>query len=176
MGKRMTREMANSAAEQLGKMAFDKKIDEAKMLVGGFGDKMIQKYVPAPILALGKEYSSWLCGVDNVITVVFNGSHLSVRSDMQNPVARRAVEVSKEDWEMAKELMGNRKTLMNKKEDYIRQVSDALMQLRTEAKISQYFPEALPYLNFSDATAIIPHYTELRDMLKLFPFQQKRKK
>lgn len=43
---------------------------------------------------------------------------------------------------------------------------DALFALSSFTRISENFPEALPYINFSSVTSIIPNYNNLRNPFK----------
>lgn len=67
---------------------------------------------------------------------------------------------------LANELSKNARNLNNDKGDYITKVSDALMQLRSEARIKEGFPEALPFLNFAETTMPAPQFDHLRKLLK----------
>ena len=58
------------------------------------------------------------------------------------------------------------RTIKNEKYSYRSKVEDALYQLKTEAKIKQFFPEALPFINFSESSALVPNYDDLRSKLK----------
>lgn len=166
MGKRLTRAMADFAAGELAEIAFDKKIEEADSKMKEFGDKMILKYIPSPVIALAKEYTSLFYDNDNHISIGVPYKSLHLISNVMNPISRKHFIISEEDYNVANELVMKCRDLKSRKEDYVQKVSDALMQLRTEARISQHFPEALPYLNFSDTTAIVPNYENLRMQLK----------
>lgn len=167
--KQVTRIMADSAAEELAKIAYDNKIEKAKEEERKFGDELIKKYIPKPIIALGEEYSSFFIRRYPSIGIQSeNGGHYSKRidSNMQNPTSDRYVLVSQEDFQKAKELLDNVSKLENGRGNYVIQVSDALVQLRSEARIKECFPEALPFLNFAETTMPISQFDHLRKLLK----------
>lgn len=148
--KQVTRAMADSAANELAKIAFDKKIEKAKKEERSFGDELIKKYIPQPILALGEEYSSFFIRRSPYIGIQSGESGYYskyIYSNIQNPISDKYVLISQEDYLKANKLRSNVEKLQNDKRDYNVKVSDALMQLRSEARIKESFPEALPFLN-----------------------------
>lgn len=70
------------------------------------------------------------------------------------------------DYKKGKSLREKVAKLGNMKQQYIDQVSDALMQLKSENRITQNFPEALPFLNFTETTTLMPQFDNLRALLK----------
>ena len=69
--KRMTREMADKAAKELANVAFDKKLEKAKKEKLEFGDYLIKKYFPKPILECQKEFHKFFQ----------NYSHIHIHND-----------------------------------------------------------------------------------------------
>lgn len=167
--KQVTRAMADSAAEELAKIAYDSKIKKAKEEERKFGDELIKKYIPQPIIALGEEYSSFFIRrYSNIGIQSENRGYYSRRIDtnIQNPISDKYVLVSQEDYLKASKLRDNVEKLQNDKRNYEAQVSDALMQLRSETRIKEGFPEALPFLNFAKTTMPAPQFEYLRELLK----------
>lgn len=167
--KQVTRAMADSAANELAKIAFNKKIEKAQKEECSFGDELIRKYIPQPILALGEEYSSFFIRRNSYIGIQSGESGYYsklIHSNIQNPISEKYVLVSQEDYLKANKLHGNVEKLQNDKRNYEAKVSDALMQLRSEARIKESFPEALPFLNFAETTMPVPQFNHLRELLK----------
>lgn len=166
--KRMNKEMAENAAEELAKIAFDKKIKEAKMALKDFGDTLAKKYFPAPLIACFKEYGKY-----------FNSQHeIAIHSpeerfdnkyiftNMEIPSQTFYPTVEKDEWKMAVRLKNNYNNLLNSRNNYVEKVTQALFTLKTHNKIKESFPEALPFINFTEETLPAANYTALRDLLK----------
>lgn len=164
MAKQVTRSMADYAAEQLANQVFDKKIELAKQAECQFGDELIKKYIPAPILAVATEYESFFVDKSRYFNYsTLFGGHIA--TNIINPIPRKYVEIDHGDYKQAKALTGARERLQHDKKNYLSDVSDALLQLKSFRRIQENFPEALPYLNFSESTALVPQFTELRALL-----------
>lgn len=164
MAKQVTRSMADEAAKQLASQVFDKKIELAEQAERQFGDELIKKYIPAPILAVGVEYSSYFINKSKYLgfATSFGGQ---IQSNIVNPISNKYIQIEMEDYKHAKVLIDKRKKLQQNKGDYMSKVSDALLQLKSFKRIKENFPEALPFLNFAETTALIPQFTELRSLL-----------
>lgn len=168
--KQVTRMMANSAAKELAKIAYDKKIKQALEEERAFGDALIKKYIPNPILAVGEEYKNFFNDRSSIIGIQpVSGSNyysITINSNIVNPISRKYIQVDEADYKKGKSLREKVTKLGNMKQQYIDQVSDALMQLKSENRITQNFPEALPFLNFTETTTLMPQFDNLRALLK----------
>ncbi|HON56738.1 MAG TPA: hypothetical protein PLJ38_06940 [bacterium] len=76
------------------------------------------------------------------------------------------IDVSNDDFKKAQKCYNTYHNLCSEKQGYISDVSDALLTLKSESRIKEAFPEALPYLNFTDAMLPSPKYEKLRLLLK----------
>ena len=56
--------------------------------------------------------------------------------------------------------------MKKERDDFEDEVRQALVNLRTEKNVREQFPEALPYMNFSECTALVPNLSSLRNKLK----------
>lgn len=170
MAKRLTREMADDAAYQLASIAFDKKIEQAKKEELEFGDYIVKTYIPIPIQGVMEEYRSWFMNLRTYVRCVDisgqNRNTLCVDTNVLIDAYLRAAQISHEDYKKASQLHNRCINLQQERDKYKSKVSDALVQLKSEKRIREAFPEALPYLNFSETTALIPQFDELRAMLK----------
>lgn len=168
MSKQVTRLMADEAAKQLAEIAFGEKAKAAHIAECEFGDYIINKYIPGPVLAVGKEFDSYFLDKGKYVQCVSeypNGVSVSLGSNIINPLPRKYLTINCEDFKQAKKLKSNYNNLVQDKSNYEGQVSDALVQLKTFKRIKEHFPEALPYLNFSDSTALVPQFEKLRALL-----------
>lgn len=170
MAKRLTREMADDAANELAKIAFDKKIELAEKQEKEFGDYIITAYMPKPLQGVMKEYRSWFTNMRASIGCVdasgIQKNLLYIRTNLLVHYYLSPTKIAYEDYMNASQLFKRVESLKRDRSAYINKVSDALMQLRSEKRIKEAFPEALPYLNFTESVALVPQFEELRAMLK----------
>lgn len=168
MAKRMTRVMADHAAEECAKIAYDKKIERAEKARKDFGDELIKKYIPKPVLDCGKEFGECFESHNAFFArIERNGwdSRKEIPSNLINPT-RKYLTISEPDFSKAKDLTSKQVGLVYAKRSYFQNVSDALVTLKTEARIKEQFPEALPYLNFAATNLPTANYSKLRQLLK----------
>lgn len=173
--RRISKDDCRNAAIKLSDIAFGKKIEEYEGNFKILGDELIDTYIPKPLMALSKEYSDLFTDKRNVIPVrselaMYYSDTIYVPSNVVNPLGERKVFiVGDKDYNKSKELYKNRKNLIDSQRQYKKDVSEALWALRTKQKISENFPEALPYLDFGDGKTNLPapNYEGLRNMLKI---------
>ena len=78
----------------------------------------------------------------------------------------KSLRLSLEDYKSLESLLKRRSSTDDSWRDYKSRVSDILcLELRTENRIRESFPEALPFLNFSNTTTLACSYNELRSLL-----------
>lgn len=163
---RITREMAVNAAEQLAAIAYDEKIKKAKDEFESLVAETIKTYVPAPIIAVMGEYSSYLEKSARIFISDGNDSTYSYHIPIPIPMIK-CIKVSHNDLVKVKEAKRLFESLERAKINYKDEVSDALcLSIRTEKRCSEEFPEAMPYLNFSKTTALTKNFDNLRALLK----------
>ena len=175
MSKRITKEMADDAAEELSEIAYGNKLESAISKNKDFVDSLIQKYVPKAVLACAKEYPRYFHKSSHFDMNLENSSSYSntLCQDCNYDEGSYAINyyqgytpISKEDHHKAYKLEIAVKELRKAKSDYEYKVSNALRMLQTEKRVKEQFPEALPYLNFTDSTALSLNLNNLRDLLK----------
>lgn len=173
MSKRIAKYEFEQAANKLAAIAFDKKIKKAEEERKIFGDILINKYIPAPVLAVGKEFSDTFSSISRQLIVVRdeNGEarrNEYVYSNKVNPLGSyKTFLISTGDFKKASSLCNKVSDLQSKKRAYIDNVTEALWQLRSKKRIEEQFPEALQFLNFDENKQLpMPQYAELRSLLK----------
>lgn len=163
--KRVTRSMADEAATELANLAYSKKVDELDKQIEYKVNELIIKYVPQPILSMAQEYSNLLEMDYSVCFCAENGCALYLHPKIKVPKLRSLL-LSLEDYKSLKSLLDTRRSTNDAWRDYKSRVSDILcLELRTEKRIQEIFPEALPFLNFSNTTTLACNYNELRSLL-----------
>lgn len=171
MSKHITKFDCEQAAKKLAAIAFDNKIKKAEEEEKAIGDELVKKYVPAPILAIGKEYAEMFVNSGRIISVKEDSDTYNcfmVDTNTLNPLGySKTFLIDKADAKYVTNVVKNHKSLNNQKRTYINNVTEALWQLRSKKRIEEQFPEALPYLDFDDDKQLpMPQYIELRNMLK----------
>lgn len=160
--------MATEAANQLTQKAFEGKVENAEKELQKLVDDLVRKYVACAVLQCGKEFSNFYETEKSVKFIregVSTYSYKYLYTTFFHPIFSCIV-ISDKDWKLlcnADKKVGD---LEAKKEFFRSDVKRALIQLRSRRMIEENFPEALPYLNFSESTALVPDYSELRKLLK----------
>ena len=172
--RRITKDDCKNAAKKLSDIAFNKKIEKVDEEFKLIGDELVNSYIPKPLIALSKEYSDLFIDKRGVIPVRSEQENpysytIYVPSNIVNPLGERKVFfIDNKTYNKLNGLVYKRRDLVNRKQKYKEDVSEALWGLRTKRKISESFPEALPYLDFDDGENNLPapKYEELRNLLK----------
>ena len=168
MAKRITRVMADDAARKLAKIAYGQKIIDARKERKDFGDYLIKKYIPKPVLDCCNEFGDYFEKFNAFFVTAFVDDwnmRREVPCNISNPT-RKYIIAEKQDIFRDKELSTKIYDLEQLYNDYIGKVSDALYCLKSEVKIKEFFPEALPYLDFSETNLPSTNYSNLRQLLK----------
>ena len=162
---RITREMADKAARQLAAIAYDKKIEKAENDFKSMLEGIIKTYIPAPILAVMEEYSSYLEKCVRLFVSDGNDCVYTYTIPVLIPAVKE-IKVSHDELVKLKSAKKLLESLEAKKVRYNEEVSDALcLSIRTEKRCGETFPEAMQYLNFSKTTALAPKFDDLRKQL-----------
>lgn len=168
MSNRVSKTMATEAAEQLAIKAFGEKQKQAEEDFLALGLLLYKKYTPKPVRDCYQEYKevydgkNWLCFLSE------NGSSsdlIMVGYKFRFPSIVPII-LDKEDGKRLNDAKKKKNEIDKAKRNYTNEVTTALFNLRTEKNVREEFPEALPYLNFSSCTALVPNIDKLRQILK----------
>ena len=172
--RRINKDDCGNAAVKLSNIAFDKKIEEIDEEFKVIGDELVNAYIPKPLIALSKEYSDLFIDKKGIIPVRseqarYYSETIYVPSNIVNPLGERKVFfIDNKTYKELKSLVDKKRNLLNRKQQYKKDVIEAIWALRTKRRIEESFPEALPYLDFDDGKTNLPapKYEELRNLLK----------
>ena len=167
MSKRITKAMAEAAAVELTAIAFDKKVEKAKNDLQQLAEHFVRKYIPEEVREVGsvhlecyeqtqrQEFTTEGLGGYNYKYIYLSYYH---------PQYKRINLSAKDfhDLEAADKLLRDTE---NAQRSYKDDVINALFNLRTQRNVEEQFPEALPYLNFTECTALAPNLMPLRALL-----------
>lgn len=169
MSKRVTKAMADEAAKMLANKAYGEKIKAAEEDFCHFALELYHKYIPEEVREVINNHMPLFMDTKELKFIVDGASCWDYKSvyikDAKFPFLEHIV-VSVEDWKKLKSLDSKRNDLSNEKEQYKFDCVQALMNLRTEKNVTEQFPEALPYLDFSECTTLVPCLDNLRNKLK----------
>ena len=158
--------MADNAAEQLAKNAYDKKIEKTQIELETKLDGIITKYIPEPIIMMMGEYGNIIEKASKICIHDGRGNYSYYYDTSINIPPLKTITVSVDDYRDIKRTYDLLNSLIGTRRKYKTDVSDALcLSIRTEKRCSEDFPEALPYLNFSGTTAIARKFDDLRAVL-----------
>lgn len=83
--------------------------------------------------------------------------------------ARCCMFISNEDYIEAKRIKKRESSIFQERNNYVREVESALLNLRTKSRIKEVFPEALEFLPKDEkekVSSLIPRYEHLRNLIK----------
>lgn len=169
MSKRVTKAMAHIAAVELAKKAYGEKIEKAETDFRDFGLELYHKYIPEELRDALNKYMSFFMDTQELKFIVVGASSWDYKriyyEELKFPYFEHII-VSPEDWSKLKRLDSLQGDLSSEKFQYEFDCEQALINLRTEKNVQEQFPEALPYLNFTECTALVPCLDNLRNKLK----------
>ena len=160
--------MAEEAATQLAALAYNKKIEDADNELSAFGLSMYKKYVPEPLRAACNEYINVLEDTGQLKFLVEGANswdYISIHYNEAFPRVKAMI-LDAKDWKELRRRERLVSDLRSDRREYEADVTQALVNLRTEKNVREQFPEALPYLNFTACTALVPNIDNLRNRLK----------
>lgn len=169
--------MAFKAACKMKEKAYGSKIDNASAKINAAVEKLVLKYIPAPVIACVNEFSEYFSvsmGASITTTIYVRGwkttsQYISGMLTFNIPVYANYIKVDNKEYDALLKLESNRKQLEKDRDKFGDQVYDALISLRTEKAVEKELPEAIEYLEFPEVKAVpIPVFTGLRNVIKSF--------
>lgn len=171
MNRKITKTMAEDAAEKMATDAFSEKINAAIRKKQDFAEVLIRKYIPAPVLACLKEYPAYInfSTYASFATYIGDKAEKSISSSLSTkiPTASTFLIVSNIDYNLLEVLENKRKLLCSQCDELQKELFEAILALRTEKNIEKELPEALKYIDFPVVKQLpVKNYDHLRDILK----------
>lgn len=167
MSKRITKAMAAEAAFKLADIAFTQKIGKSESALKKLVVELYEKYIPAPVRQCGEEFSKYYYKNRYLafVTEGCNGGRNYKSFNHDCNLALNPIVLNVEDWKRLDKADKELTDLKQEKSKYKWDVEEALFNLRTKQRVEENFPEALPYLNFAETTALSCDITKLRSVL-----------
>lgn len=174
MNRRITKSMAEKAAAIMKRKAYGPKIEKAKAKVDAEVEKLVRKYVPAPIIACVNEYPvyfNYTTGV-SISTVIDKGKNTSLEHPILGALSFKVpyngnyIKVENSEYNTLLILDKKRLQLEKERDEFGEQIRLALVSLGTEKAVERELPEAMKYLIFPEVKAVpMPIFTGLRDII-----------
>ena len=174
MNRRITKSMAEEAAEKMKAKAYGRKIENAKAKVNAAVEELVKKYIPAPVIACVNEYPTYLSYSTgaSITTMVEKNGWSTTRTSIKGALSFKIpgnstyIKVSNEEYDALLKVESKRVLLEKQRDDFGNEVFDALVALRTEKNVEKELPEAMKYLVFPEVKAVpMPVFTGLRDII-----------
>lgn len=168
--------MAEIAAEKMASAAFNSQIELARNRVSVFVDDLVCKYVPNAVRAVCAEFPSYFekgkyASVTTTRTYadgyVGHEDYIGSPISFSLPKGSQHINVSPTEYKEVKKLYMRGKVIEKEKKNFKQQVLDALIALKTENKVRESLPEALPFIEFPEVVQLpAPVFGTLRNIIK----------
>lgn len=168
--------MAEKAAITMANAAFNSKIQLAENRVSVVVEDLVIKYIPNAVRAVCAEFPSYFEKVKYAsITTprtysdgfVGHEDYVGANISFYLPEGSRYINVSAEEYKEVRKLRMRVRALEKEQKDFKQQIIDALCALKTENKVKESLPEALPFLEFPEEVQLpAPIYGTLRQIIK----------
>lgn len=184
--RRITKEMATCAAEDMKNAVYKEKLDNADAEINKMLENFVKNYFPAPVLACVAEYKKYFKLYNKVELRVFDkrdsegkcaGGYKTIEGRLSFGVPNIedggwgwgcSIDVTKDECTEVVEADKNYRNLWRESASFYGKIVDMLLSLRTEKKVTEQFPEALPYIKFPDDKSNLPSpiFSDIRAMLQ----------
>lgn len=169
--------MAEKAAKTMAAAAFDSKIKLERKRLSEAVEDLVRKYIPQAVRLVCAEFPTYFekskfasittartCSNGFVGHEEYIGAELSFYLPYYGS---RYINVRTEEYKEVKKLHMRVRALEEEKKDFMQQVFDVLCALRTENKVKESLPEALPFLEFPEEVQLpAPIFGTLRQIIK----------
>ena len=178
--------MAEKAAKTMAIAAFDSRIHLANNQKSQFIENLVRKYIPNVVRGVCEEFPSYFDkGKWASITTprtysdgyVGHEDYIGAPISFYLPLGSQYINVASLEYKELKKLHMSVKALEEQQMNFKQQVFDALCALKTENKIKESLPEALPYLEFPEEVHLpAPIFGTLRQIIKNIKPEEKQEK
>lgn len=172
MNRRITKAMALDAAFKMQEAIYRPQIDAVTKEKDFVGTQILSKYIPSPVIACVKEYTSFFEVYRNVGVFYWKSAncrseHIYVKLPYCVPKGAKYIEISASDYKDLLEFVKAINKLKDKKMEFGERIISALISLKYENKVKEQLPEALEYIDFPVEKALPqPIYNDIRNILK----------
>lgn len=157
--------------------AFGSKIELAKKRVTAFADNLAIKYIPYSVRAVCAEFPSFFDKTKYVYFTTtrtykdgYSGyeNYIGAKISFNVPKGSEYIKViTPTEYNELKKLDMSVKAIENAQAEFKQRVQSALIALKTENKVKESLPEALPYIEFPEEVQLpAPIFDTLRNIIK----------
>lgn len=160
----------------MSRAAFNSKIELARNRVRVVVEDLVRRYIPNVVLTVVEEFPSYF-EKDKFASIttpreyaegyVGHEDYIGSAISYNLPCGSKYINVSATEYKGLKKLQMRVKALEKEQKDFKQQVYDALCALKTENKVKESLPEALPYIEFPEEVHLpAPIFGTLRQIIK----------
>lgn len=143
--KRITHELARKVAIEIANVSYNEKIEDARKKVQDYADRLVNLHIPHPALEVLRTYPKYF-RTSSILNVRCGERFtLQVLPSIKIPFGC-TIEVCIGDYNKLKELKDELRAWQIKRDEFFEKIIKALYELRTEKRVREQLPEAIPYL------------------------------
>ncbi|MDO4411453.1 MAG: hypothetical protein Q4C05_09275 [Akkermansia sp.] len=158
MNRKITRTIAFEAAERMADAKFKPELDKLMKIRADIAESYVKKYIPYAVRAIVDEYPSYFESTDHVLFSAINpdsryGLKLQwVASDItiRLPKSSQYVVIDYKDYLHIRKSCDAISKVMGEKEDFSKECQKALYAIKSEGRLKEQFPAAIPYVVFPE--------------------------
>lgn len=176
MNRRINKTRAEKAATTMANAAFNSKIELAQKRLSEVAETLVIKYIPNVVRVVVAEFPSYFERVKYISITAprvyadgYEGheDYICAEISFYIPKGSRYINVSDTEYKELKKLYMRYRVQVKEQHDLKAQIFDALCALKTENKVKENLPEALPFLEFPDEVHLpAPIFGTLRQIIK----------
>lgn len=170
MNRRITKDMARTAAVQMSLDLYASKIAAAEEELTRFADDCIKQTLPMPVIQVIEEFKEYFSYTTSVVIADGNGHTFHAKSTIKAPANYYYIYVSDVMFEQGKRIFMEKHRLNEKKREFTDQTTNLLyMELKFEKRVAEVAPELLSYIKFPEVVAPPSrnlYYEQLNELIK----------
>lgn len=143
--KRIPQVIAQRVANEIANVSYNEKIADARKKVQDYADRLIDISIPHPVLKAISTYPKYFRTSSLLSVRCGERFTLQVPPSIKIPFGC-TIEVCIADYNKLKELKDELRAWQIKRDDFFEKIFKALYELRTEKRVREQLPEAIPYL------------------------------
>lgn len=144
--KRITKDIAQKVSIKIAADSFDDRVEKARKKVRAYTDKIVEEYVPQPVLETTKDYEDFFTA-SNIVGVKCENRYLCFsETSYKLPTGHVVLKVKPDQYDKISSLNKEKRAVCAQRDEFGRTVFNAICDLKTEKRIKEQIPEIIPYL------------------------------
>lgn len=149
---RITKDIARHVAYVIADKKYENSEKELSLMIRKWSSKMVHKYIPKELFVESNQISDRVRATTTCNVGFMRdgecGYNMTIYSDIDDHIIglNYMIDLSKKEWDVGKALNNKYDDLQKIHNKFKDNIENTLYELKTSAKVQQYFPEAYPYL------------------------------